>query len=77
MNMVRVDGKIFESGKKKLRIQKISGYVRDGALIYRETDCKQYNNVSKKSNLCLQEEFLISPYFGERVPRRLISCLKF
>ena len=77
MNMLRLDGEIFESEKKKLRIQKISGYVRDEALIYRETDCKQYNNVSKKCNLCLQEKLLISQYIGEREPRRLISCLKF
>ena len=29
-NTLRVDGEIFQSGKKKLRISKMSGYVRTG-----------------------------------------------
>ena len=30
LNTLRVDGESFESGKKKLRIKKISGYVWTG-----------------------------------------------
>ena len=45
-NTLRVDEEVFESGKKKLRIKKISGYVWTG----RNLHFVVTTNIAKKKN---------------------------